>query len=137
MEQNINHGVEYNSQKEENKQKQRDTINSRSDEEKQDILQKSRTTSTIKFGEDSYAKTVESKQRSIRRNMKKFGVPNQLQHYSKLPEVKLKTQDTNLKKYGVPHPMQNTTIADKASKKSLRYYDYTFPSGRIDRIQGY
>ena len=132
-----NHGVEHNSQREDVKQKQRDTINSRSDEKKQDILKKSRATSTIKFGKDSYAKTDESKQRSIRRNMRLFGVPNQLQYYSKLLKSKQKTQDTNFKKYGVRHPMQNATIADKASKKSLRYYNYTFPSGRIDRIQGY
>lgn len=132
-----NHGVVHNSQREDVKQKLRDKINSRSDEEKQDILQKSHTTSLLKYGENSYAKTDESKQRSIRRNMKKFGVPNQLQYYSKLPKSKQKTQDTNFKKYGVRHPMQNATIADKASKKSLRYYNYTFPSGRIDRIQGY
>jgi hypothetical protein len=52
-------------------------------------------------------------------------------------EIMLLTQKTCLKKYGTEHPMQNTEIQNKASKRAYKSKDYTFPSGRLVRVQGY
>ncbi len=52
-------------------------------------------------------------------------------------EVKQKIKATNLIKFGCACPMQNSEIAEKASKNSYKIKDYTYPSGRIDKVQGY
>lgn len=52
-------------------------------------------------------------------------------------EVKRKIVETSIKKYGVKHPAQNTDVAEKASKNAYSNKDYIFPSGRIEKIQGY
>ena len=51
--------------------------------------------------------------------------------------VKIKRKNTCLIKYGYEHPMQNPLIAEYAFRNSFRAKLYTFPSGRIDYIQGY
>jgi len=43
----------------------------------------------------------------------------------------------NQQKYMVNHPMQVAEIAERCSKSAYSFYDYEFPSGRKDRIQGY
>lgn len=40
-------------------------------------------------------------------------------------------------KYGAENPQQNAEVSEKASKNAYKAYDYIFPSGRIERIQGY
>jgi hypothetical protein len=47
------------------------------------------------------------------------------------------TRLNNQIKYGKDHPIHDPEIADKCSKSAYKYYDYEFPSGRKDRIQGY
>jgi hypothetical protein len=42
-----------------------------------------------------------------------------------------------LEKYGCEFSSQNAEISEKASKNAYKSYDYTFPSGRIEKIQGY
>ena len=42
-----------------------------------------------------------------------------------------------LKRYGVEHYMQNTEIFYKAQKSGFTLKKYTFPSGRIELVQGY
>jgi hypothetical protein len=44
---------------------------------------------------------------------------------------------TNFKKYGCNHPTQNSEIMEKSVKTSFTKKEYVFPSGRIDKIQGY
>lgn len=48
-----------------------------------------------------------------------------------------KSKNTCLERYGVEYPTQDPEIAEKASKNAYKAYDYTFPSGRVDKIQGY
>ena len=42
-----------------------------------------------------------------------------------------------MEKYGCEHPMQNSEVAEKALQNSYKSKDYTFPSGRFEKIQGY
>jgi len=51
--------------------------------------------------------------------------------------VKNKCKQTSLINYGVEYPMLNVEYAENIVKKSKRSKDYIFPSGRIEKIQGY
>ena len=42
-----------------------------------------------------------------------------------------------MEKYGCENPSQNAEVSAKSSKNAYKSYDYTFPSGRVERIQGY
>ena len=52
-------------------------------------------------------------------------------------EVKEKMKQTCMKIYGCEHQSQNAEISEKQSKNAYKSKDYTFPSGRIEIIQGY
>jgi hypothetical protein len=65
-------------------------------------------------------------------NLIKFGYEYTTQN----KEVQEKVKATFLKKYG-SHPLQNAEVFAKSSKNAYKSYDYTFPSGRVERIQGY
>jgi hypothetical protein len=62
-----------------------------------------------------------------------------LNYCSKLCErnhVVIKNKKTCLEKYNVENPMQCAEVFNKQEKSSKRFKDYTFPSGKIVRIQG-
>jgi len=65
--------------------------------------------------------------------MEKYGVENAAQD----PGVQDKMRATSMERYGVRHPMHNAEVSERSSHNAYKSYDYTFPSGRIDRIQGY
>jgi hypothetical protein len=44
---------------------------------------------------------------------------------------------TSLELYGCKYPMQNVEIFEKSQKSAFKRKEYTFPSGRIDLVQGY
>jgi hypothetical protein len=48
-----------------------------------------------------------------------------------------KIKQTNLEKYGCEYAQQNSEVSEKTSINAYKSYDYIFPSGRIERIQGY
>jgi hypothetical protein len=59
-------------------------------------------------------------------------------HNLKIPKIIEDRKNTWLKNYGVDHPMKNIHIFYKVFFSSvLQYKDYIFPSGRIEKIQGY
>lgn len=59
-------------------------------------------------------------------------------HNLKIPEIIEKRKNTWIKNYGVEHPMKDINIFYKVFYNSvLQYKDYIFPSGRIEKIQGY
>jgi hypothetical protein len=43
----------------------------------------------------------------------------------------------SLKRTVIEHPCQNAEVSEKASKHAYKSKDYTCPSGRIERTQGY
>ncbi len=66
-------------------------------------------------------------------NIKTIGCEN----YFQLNDIKEKIKQTNLTKYGVEYCIQNIEIAKKTLASGVRFKDYVFPSGRIEKIQGY
>jgi len=50
---------------------------------------------------------------------------------------KEKSKQTSLEKYGTEYPAQNAEVSEKSSKHAYKAYNFVFPSGRIERIQGY
>jgi len=64
-------------------------------------------------------------------NIKKFGG-----HPKRNKEVQEKWKNTCMEKYG-GHPNQNPDVQAKAEKTSFKHRDYTMPSGKIVKIQGY
>ncbi len=66
-------------------------------------------------------------------NLEKYGdkVP------SKTKKCKDKSIETCLKKYGTNHHMQNIEIFEKNSKSAYKWKIIKFPSGRIEKVQGY
>ena len=64
-------------------------------------------------------------------NIKKFG-----DHPKRTKEVHDKWMNTCMERYG-GHPNQNPDVQAKAEKTSFKHRDYTMPSGKIVKIQGY
>ena len=52
-------------------------------------------------------------------------------------EVQDKMKKTMMERYGVEYPMQDPVLAQKASASSITFKPYTFPSGRVEKVQGY
>ncbi len=51
--------------------------------------------------------------------------------------VKCNKISSSLKKYGVENPMQNSSVIEKCEVSCKRYKEFIFPSGRIEKVQGY
>ena len=73
------------------------------------------------------------KEKSKATNLEKYGY----EYPSQNKEVQEKVKATNLIKYGCENPSQNAEVSAKSSKNAYKSYNYTFPSGRVERIQGY
>lgn len=86
-----------------------------------------------KYGLDSPFKIKEFVEKGKLTCLEKYGS----EYYSTTDEFKEKCKATCLKKYGVEHPSQNPDISEKQSKNAYKSKEYIFPSGRIERIQGY
>lgn len=77
--------------------------------------------------------SVSIKKKIEETNIEKYGnkVP------SKTTKCKEKSIETCLKKYGEHHHMQNIEIFEKNSKSAYKWKIVKFPSGRIEKVQGY
>lgn len=109
-----NFGVEHNSQSNEIKNKKIETC-------------------LKNFGVEHPSQSQEIREKTKATCLEKYGCENP----SQSQEIKDKIKETCLEKYGVEHPQQNADISEKASKNAYKSYDYIFPSGRVERIQGY
>ena len=98
-----------------------------------EIRQKTKNTCLEKYGVDCYLQQEEVKEKIKQNNFDKYGV----KHNSQTQQFKDKFKNTCLEKYGVEHISQNAKIAEKMSNNAYKSKDYIFPSGRIERIQGY
>jgi hypothetical protein len=63
----------------------------------------------------------------------KYGVEWNFQN----EEIKDKIKQTCLEKYGCENPMQHPEVSEKQSNNAYKSKDYIFPSGRMEKIQGY
>ena len=99
----------------------------------QKVRDKCKSTNLERLGVEHPLQSQEVRNKSKATNLERFGVENP----SQSEEIKDKKKATCLKNHGVEHPAQNAEISEKTSKNAYKGYDYTFPSGRIERIQGY
>ncbi len=99
----------------------------------EDVKEKMKTTCLEKYGVEHPMQSEEVKEKSKATCLENYGVEHPMQS----EEVKEKYKATCLEKYGVKHPMQSEEVSTEASKNSYKSYQYTFPSGRIEIIQGY
>lgn len=118
---------------------------------------KSKASMIKRYGISNYTKTDEFKEKFKRTIMERYGV----EHYTKTDEYKEKRKQTCLLKYGVDHQMKVKSIKQKISNTMMTRYgckwytssdefmekyraggkhkwkDYTTPSGKTIRVQGY
>ena len=130
-------GVENPSQTEEIKQKKSDTTLKNYGVEypsqNKEVQEKIKATNLEKYGCENALQNKEVREKAKATNLEKYGV----EYPSQNKEVKEKIKATNLEKYGCEHPLQNAEVSEKASKNAYKSTDYVFPSGRIEKIQGY
>ena len=94
---------------------------------------KCKQTNLEKYGVEHFTQTNIMKEKTIKTNLEKYGVEHNLQR----EEIQDKIKKTNLEKYGVERCMQNPEIMEKNIKMSYYLKEYTLPSGKIIKIQGY
>ena len=97
------------------------------------VKEKFKETSVKRYGYDNPMKNNGVKDKFKNSNLEKFGCEHPMQN----EEIKQKFNETCLKSFGCEHPMQNSGIADKASKSAFASKDFVYPSGKIEKIQGY
>lgn len=90
-------------------------------------------------------KTTKTKNKLKQSVMEKYGHENIMKYFSennmvnspfRLQSVKDKIKDTFDKKYG-GHPMQTDECFENNLKSRVKFKDFTLPSGKIIRLQGY
>lgn len=79
------------------------------------------------------------KSSKIFKNMCINGVKNKygVEHVSKLQSTLENKKINNLKKYGVASTSQVPEIANKITKNGFKLKEFIFPSGKIEKVQGY
>ena len=99
------------------------------------VKQKAIETNLEKYNNKYYMQTNEFKEKTQKTNLEKYGCENVFQN----DEIKEKIKQTNLERYGVENPMQHPDILDKSLNNRTDYQlkDYTLPSGKIIKVQGY
>jgi hypothetical protein len=98
-----------------------------------DIQDKIKKTFYKKYNVNYIGQSNEIKEKIKQANLKKYG----FEYATQCQEIKEKTKETNLINFGVENPMQNPEIAEKSSDNSYQTKNFTFPSGKIIRCQGY
>lgn len=99
----------------------------------EEIKEKSKQSCLQKYGVEYFTQTDIMKEKSKQTNLERYGVEHTLQR----EEIKEKIKETNMAKYGVEYIMQCPEIMEKQIKNSYYLKDYSLPSGKIIKIQGY
>lgn len=94
---------------------------------------KCKETCLQKYGVEYILKSKEFREKVKQTFIKKYGVDNP----NKTKEIRDKIKKTNLERYGVENPSQNKEIQEKTQKNAKKYKEYTMPSGKIRKVQGY
>lgn len=85
------------------------------------------------FGVEWPMQSKELRNKRQENNFIKYGK----EHTFQVQEFRDKGAQTCIEKYGVPHQMQNSQIFTKQQTSAYRYKDYTLPSGKVIKLQGY
>jgi hypothetical protein len=132
-----NYGVEHVSQVPEIREKTKNTNMERygveNPSQNENIKNKKVDTCIKNYGVEHVSQVPEIREKTKNTNMERYGVECALQS----EEVKEKSKATCLERYGVEHAAQNTGIMEKMSKNSYKLKEYTLPSGKIIKLQGY
>jgi hypothetical protein len=97
------------------------------------VKEKSMATNNEKYGGNSSMCSSEVRDKSKATNQKKHGVD----WYVQSDEFKKKFTESMLARYGVEHAMHHTDSFEKSISTSYKKKIFVFPSGRIEKIQGY
>ena len=97
------------------------------------VREKGRATNMKNLGVEYASQDASVREKIKATNMKNLGV----EYASQDPCVREIIKATNMVRFGVENPMQNAEVSERSSHNAYKAYDYTYPSGRIDRIQGY
>lgn len=97
------------------------------------VKEKIRETNLEKYGVNYGFQNEQVKEKIRETNVVKYGVEHNLQR----EEIKEKIRETNIVKYGVEYAMQRPEIMEKQIKNSYYLKEYTLPSGKTIKIQGY
>lgn len=98
-----------------------------------DIKEKSRITNNLKYGGNSSMCSDEIKNKSKKTNRKKHGTD----WYVQSEDFKRKFRESMISKYGVEQVMHYTPSFEKSLNTSYKRKIFVFPSGRVEKIQGY
>jgi hypothetical protein len=153
------HGVEFVSQSKEVKEKVKATCMKNygveSNFQSQEIKEKIKETNMVRYGVEYSSQLKEIRDKTKATCFKKYGsnplhskearektkATNMIKYGAEYPfqsqEIQEKSKVTNIERYGFENPSHNAVISEKASKNAYKAKDYVFPSGRIERIQGY
>jgi hypothetical protein len=95
--------------------------------------EKIKKTTLQKFGCEHNSQSQLIKDKKIKTCYKNYNVnfPTQSK------EIQEKIKNVNITKYGVEYPNQNAEYAENIYKKQYKFKEYVFPSGKIQKIQGY
>jgi hypothetical protein len=115
------------------------------------IKKKTKSTKLDRYGDENYVNPEKNKSTCMTR----YGVTNvnkldsvrekisdtQGERYGGMgwgsPTIGRKIKDTNLQRYGTEIPMHNEELFIKQKVACFKMKDYTLPSGRIVKVQGY
>jgi len=97
------------------------------------VKQKMKTTNLGKYGSECVLKVQEIKEKIKATMIEKYGVEHPMYN----PASKEKMKKTSLEKYGVEYPTQLVEIQEKAAHTAKSYKDYTTPTGRVIKVQGF
>ena len=98
-----------------------------------EVKEKSRITNNLKYGGNSSMCSDEVKNKSKETNRKKHGTD----WYVQSEDFKIKFKESMISKYGVEQVMHYTPSFEKSLDTSYRKKLFVFPSGRVEKIQGY
>jgi hypothetical protein len=97
------------------------------------IKERIKQTLIKKYNVDNPMKCKEIRQKAMKTLMDRIGVD----HPMKSKEIQQKMRNKFKAKHGVDHPMKVKEIMEKCFRNALFYKDYEFPSGYIQKVQGY
>ena len=86
-----------------------------------------------RYGVEFFTQAEDIKKKIRETCLERYGVECALQN----EDIKQKIRETCLERYGVEFPMQCEDIFRKCLSSCLAYKSYTFPSGRVEKCQGY
>jgi hypothetical protein len=146
------HGVKYYTESNKFKEQSKQKIEKRTSEEREEINKKREATNIKKYGKKCLLEDKEWKENKM---MEKYGVKHNMQlkdHIDKhkmimeerhggilhqSDKIKEKIEKTNIIKYGSKFPIQNSEVFETQYKNTRKFKNYTLPSGKIIKIQGY